>query len=120
MLVKSLLQKAPGTTLALKDLGGTLLVETDSIIRIEAINNYSALFLADGRKITVSRVLKQFEDVLHNYGFARIHRSHLVNRSWVLHYNAGNGQLKMRNNETVMVARRRKRTVKEKIIQSCI
>ena len=95
-------------TIIVKDTKGTLFLETDSIVRIEAVNNYSTLYLSDGRKITVSRVLKQFEILLSCYGFARIHRSHLVNSSWIQLYHAGRGELKMKNNEMINVSRRRK------------
>jgi two-component system, LytTR family, response regulator len=101
----------PTNTIVVRDTRGSMFLETDSIVRIEALSNYSTLFLADGRKITVSKVLKQFESLLNGYGFTRIHRSHLVNSSWIQLYHAGRGELRMKNNERIQVSRRKKREV---------
>jgi two-component system, LytTR family, response regulator len=106
----------PPNTIVVPDIRGAVFVETKSIVRIEAVGNYSTLFLADGKRITVSKVLKQFESLLDKYGFARIHRSHLVNSAWINMYHPGRGELQMKNNETINVARRKKKEVKKAFI----
>lgn len=108
----------PENTIVLHDTRGAMFLETNSIIRIEAVSNYSTLHLSDGRKITVSKVLKQFESMLNDYGFARIHRSHLVNSSWIRRYNAGSGELRMKNNERINVSRRKKGEIKKVFTRS--
>lgn len=106
----------PADTIVVNDLRGARFLETKSIIRIEATGSYSTLFLSDGKRVTVSKVLKQFESLLNSYGFTRIHRSHLVNSAWMQLYHAGSGELRMKNNETIHVSRRRKREVKRVLI----
>jgi two-component system LytT family response regulator len=39
----------------------------------------------------VSKTLKYFEDILHENGFARIHKSYLVNVAYIATYNKGKG-----------------------------
>jgi two-component system, LytTR family, response regulator len=107
------MMQLPANTIVVKDARGAMLLETETIIRIEAVSNYSTLHLSDGKKITVSKVLKQFEGLLGNHGFARVHRSHLVNSSWIQRYHAGSGKLRMKNNETIHVARRKKGEIKK-------
>lgn len=101
----------PGNTIVVRDTRGALFLETNSIIRIEAVNNYSTLYLSDGRKITVSKVLKQFDNLLNSHGFIRIHRSHLVNTSWIELYHSSRRELRMKNDERLNVSRRKKREV---------
>lgn len=108
----------PANTIVVNDIRGAMFLETKSIVRIEAVSNYSTLHLSDGRRITVSKVLKQFENLLKAHGFARIHRSHLVNSTWIQLYHAGRGELTMKNNETINVSRRKKGQVKKIFIKS--
>lgn len=56
------------------------LLNPEHIIRIEALSNYSKLYLTNSRPIVLPKVLHWFEDRLPNQIFARVHRSHLVNK----------------------------------------
>jgi two-component system, LytTR family, response regulator len=84
-------------------------IDINAIVRIEAINSYSKLFFSNGKTLVVAKVLKWFEVALANNGFARIHRSHLVNINCIegLNYLP---QLKivLHNQEQLNVSRRKK------------
>jgi Response regulator of the LytR/AlgR family len=54
-------------------------VPLSQIIRIEAAGAYSTFHLTDGRKIMVSKNLKEYELLLANHQFMRIHNSHIIN-----------------------------------------
>ena len=54
-------------------------VPIQDIIRIEAAGAYSTFHLADGRHIMVSKNLKEYELLLCNHHFMRIHNSHIIN-----------------------------------------
>jgi two-component system, LytTR family, response regulator len=105
-------------TIAINCIRGRMMLETKSIIRIEAVSNYSTIHLADGRSITISKVLKHFETLLDSHGFARIHRSHLVNSRWIQRYLAGTGEIHLKNNETINASRRKKGEVMNALIKS--
>lgn len=62
-------------------------IDINSIVRVEAISSYSKLFFSNGKTLVVAKVLKWFEAALAGKGFTRIHRSHLVNISWVESFN---------------------------------
>ena len=53
------------------------------IVRLEADNNYSHIFLQSGEKILASKGLFEFDEILTPYGFIRCHQSHLVNRHFI-------------------------------------
>jgi two-component system LytT family response regulator len=59
-------------------------VQISQIIRLAAESNYSVFFLANGKKITVSKTLGEFEDVLVPQNFYRIHKSHLINLNYLV------------------------------------
>lgn len=59
-------------------------VQISQIIRVAAEGNYSIFFLANGKKITVSRTLGDFEELLTAQHFYRIHKSHLINLNYLV------------------------------------
>ncbi|MNR20632.1 LytTr DNA-binding domain protein [compost metagenome] len=84
------------------------MVEIDEIIHIEADSNYSIFHLRNSEKITVSKVLKDYEEILPEERFMRIHKSSIVNLKYVKEYNNKNGLvLSLSNGESIVVSRRR-------------
>lgn len=58
-------------------------IDIASIIRCEASNNYTYLYLNSFEKILVAKTLKEYINLLPASDFVRTHQSHLVNRSYV-------------------------------------
>jgi len=54
-------------------------IPVQEIIRIEAAGAYSVFYLADDRKIMVSKNLKEYEMLLAGHNFMRVHNSHIIN-----------------------------------------
>lgn len=80
-----------------------------NIVRIESSSSYSRLFLLNGESILVTRLLKDFEEVLTPYQFFRVHNSHLINLKYIKKYLRGvGGQVLMDNGDLVDVSRRKK------------
>jgi two-component system LytT family response regulator len=95
---------------------GYSLVNIDDIIHIEADSNYSVFHLANKDKITVSKVLKEYEEILPDNQFIRIHKSSIVNLNYVKEYNSKNGlEVILKNGEKIAVSRRRASDFAEKI-----
>lgn len=95
---------------------GYRLVDVDDIIHIEADSNYSIFHLKNKEKITVSKVLKDYEEILPEERFFRIHKSSIVNFKYVKEYNNKNGLvLLLENAESLVVSRRRASDFFEKI-----
>ncbi len=84
-------------------------VEVKDIVRCEADDNYTHIYLAGGPKLLVSRTLKEFEEMLHDKDFLRIHQSHLINAAHVQRYIKGRGgYVKMSDDSIIEVSRRKK------------
>ena len=66
------------------------LIEIQEILYCKADDNYTEIHLKEERKI-VSKTLKHFETTLRDYGFARIHKSFLVNINYIQKYRKGKG-----------------------------
>lgn len=64
--------------IALPTQTGFLFRPISGIVRLEADNNYTRIFLQKEAPILVSKTLKHFEDILPESQFLRIHRSHLI------------------------------------------
>lgn len=61
------------------------------IIRCESDGNYTTFYLSNNTKLFVSRTLKEFDDMLKDYGFFRSHQSHLVNLDYLSSYKKSDG-----------------------------
>ena len=66
-------------------------VDLNEIIRCEADKNYTFFYLNSGKKILVSRTLKDYETILNGYGFFRIQQSHLINLEYLDRYDKQQG-----------------------------
>ena len=77
--------------IVLPTMEGFEVVEVGEILRCEANGNLTDFYLKNGSKKLICRTLKFYEDVLQDMGFLRIHRSHLINLSYVTGYKKGKG-----------------------------
>jgi two-component system LytT family response regulator len=77
--------------LVLKTQESVFVVELHEIIRCEADRNYTSFFLVGGKKILVSKTLKEYETLLSSHNFLRVQQSHLINLDYVDRYDKGNG-----------------------------
>jgi two-component system, LytTR family, response regulator len=95
--------------IALPLVDGFEFVMIKNIIRIESSGSYSRIFLLGGPSILVTKLLKDFEELLSPYRFFRIHNSHLVNLNYIKRYFRGDGgQVLMENGDLIDVSRRKK------------
>ncbi|MCF7559231.1 LytTR family DNA-binding domain-containing protein [Sabulilitoribacter multivorans] len=72
-------------------LDGFEVIDTSEILYCKADDNYTEIYLNNNKKKVVSKTLKHFEDILSESGFARVHKSYLVNISHVIKYVKGKG-----------------------------
>jgi two-component system LytT family response regulator len=100
----------PGQTMvkiALPQLGGITFLDVDEIISLEADSNYTIIHKQDMQKSVVTRTLKDFEDILDNNQFVRIHKSHIVNLKYITEYSTTDGGIvKMTDGNVWSVSRR--------------
>ncbi len=88
---------------------GLEFIQIKNIIHIESSSNYSKIFMTTGKQMLVTKLLKDFEDMLLPYRFYRVHNSHLINLNYIQKYIRGEGgQVVLQNGDVIDVARRKK------------
>lgn len=103
------LQKKQTKLLTIPTSDGLQIIAIEDIIYLEASDNYSNIFLSNNQKYLASRTLKDFEELLPEDTFVRIHHSTIINKYFVDKYIRGEGgQVVMRNGSTLDVSKRRK------------
>jgi two-component system, LytTR family, response regulator len=93
--------------LALSTMEGVFFFEPAQIIRCEGESNYTRFYFPDRKPLLVSRTMKDFEDILVEYDFIRVHKSHLVNRKFVKHFDKED-LLWLTDGSNIAVSRRKK------------
>lgn len=87
---------------------GLQFIRTSDIIYLEASINYTHIYSGE-KKYTVSRTMKDFEELLPATVFLRIHHSYIINKNFVEKYIRGEGgQVVLSNGVTLDVAKRKK------------
>ncbi len=88
---------------------GFEVLQIQDILYCQADDNYTQIFLQDKKKL-VSKTLKYFEEALSENGFARVHKSYLVNINAVTAYKKGKGgSVVLYNGKEIMVSPARKK-----------
>jgi two-component system LytT family response regulator len=85
------IQPSQKRKLVLKTQDSVHVVDLEEIIRCEADRNYTSFYFTEGKKILVSKTLKEYETLLTSYNFFRVQQSHLINLDFVERYDKGNG-----------------------------
>lgn len=102
----------PNERLALHSQDKIQVVEIETIIRCESSVNYTTFFFRNGDQIVVTRTLKEFEDLLSDQGFFRVHQSHLVNTRQIKEYvKSEGGHLNMKDGSLIPVSVRKRSEV---------
>lgn len=109
-----------GTTenykLALPTLEGLIFIRTNDILYCEASSNYTQIYTGDGKKYLVSKTLKEYEDLLTDHNFFRIHNSYLINLNAIKKYVKGEGGYVILSNDVSLdVSKRKKEAFLSKI-----
>lgn len=94
--------------IVLKTLDRIYSLHLREIIRFHSEGSYTEVFLKDGKKIVVSRQLKEFDELLSMNGFLRVHQSHLINTDFIYCFEKSESVIIMKDNSVVPVSVRKK------------
>ncbi|MDD2984489.1 MAG: LytTR family DNA-binding domain-containing protein [Crocinitomicaceae bacterium] len=89
--LQSNMQPTQKRRLVLKTQESVHVVDLENIVRCEADRNYTSFFLFDGKRILVSKTLKDYETLLSAHNFLRVQQSHLINLDFVDRFDKKNG-----------------------------
>jgi two-component system LytT family response regulator len=102
--------------LCLPTLKGFIILKLDEILYCEAERSYTVFHVEGKKTVTVSRPLIEYENILDNTHFFRVHKSFLINLRHVKEYQRGEGgTVIMSNNAEIEVSRRKKEQFLDKI-----
>lgn len=100
--------------IALSTAEGIHLFEISDIIRCESEDNYTTFYIKNSKPIVISKTLKEYEDLLTEHGFERIHQSHLINLAYLKSYiKKDGGYVVMADNSNLPISQRKKERLQE-------
>jgi two-component system LytT family response regulator len=91
-------------------------IKPSEILRCESSSNMTIVYMVDGSDLVVARPLKDYESILEPYGFFRIHKSHLINLSYVKTYMRGDNKVIMDDGVSLDISRRKKEPFMSKMM----
>lgn len=95
---------------------GLNIVNVPDIIRVNSEGSYCDIILKNGERLTVSKSMKETEELLDPENFIRVHQSHLINFKFVKKLLKDDGGLiLMEDNSRIPLARRRKEEFLERL-----
>lgn len=96
----------------LKTAESIFMVNIQDVIRCESDDCYTNFYMVDGKKIMVSKTLKEYEEMLSDYGFFRSHQSHLINLYYMNRFDKHNGgTIFMKDNSKIPVSSRKRNSI---------
>ncbi|MDD2985935.1 LytTR family DNA-binding domain-containing protein [Flavobacterium sp.] len=100
--------------IALSNSDGIHLFEVSDIIRCESEDNYTKFFIKNNKPVLISKTLKEYEELLTEHGFERIHQSHLINLAYLKSYiKKDGGYVVMSDNSHLPISQRKKERLQE-------
>ena len=95
--------------IVLKTAESVNIVKVVDIVRCESYKSYTQFFLTGSKKHIVSRTLKDYDELLTEYGFFRSHQSHLVNINFIESFEKSQGgYILMSDGSQVPVSQRKR------------
>ncbi len=102
--------------IALSTSDGIHLFEISDIIPCESNDNYTQFFIKNHKPLLISKTLKEYEELLTEHGFERIHQSHLINLAYLKSYiKTDGGYVIMADNSNIPIAQRKRERLQELI-----
>jgi two-component system LytT family response regulator len=97
------------TKMSISALDGIYFVNIRDIVRFEAEDNYTHIYLKSGERITACKTIKSYEDMLTPFNFYRVHKRHVINLNYMRKFVKGDGgYLIMDDDIQIEVSRRRR------------
>lgn len=97
--------------IVLKTMDRIYSVYLNEIVRLQSEGSYTEVHLKDRKKIVVSRQLKEFDELLSESGFVRVHQSHLVNMEYIFCFQKSESFVTMRDESVVPVSVRKRESL---------
>jgi two-component system LytT family response regulator len=104
--------------IALSTSDGIHLFDISDIVRCESEDNYTRFFIRNNKPILISKTLKEYEEMLKEHNFERIHQSHLINLSYLKSYIKKDGGYVVMTDDSHLPISQRKKERLQNILKS--
>ena len=104
--------------IALSTSDGIHLFDISDIIRCESEDNYTKFYIKNSKPVMISKTLKEYEELLTEHGFERIHQSHLINLNYLKSYIKKDGGYVIMADESHLPISQRKRERLQEILKT--
>lgn len=95
--------------MSISALDGIYFVNIKDIVRFEAEDNYTHIYLNTNERLTASKTIKSYEEMLLPVNFYRVHKRHVINLNYMRKFVKGDGgYVIMDDGEKIEVSRRRR------------
>lgn len=107
-LSKSIENQGYGSKVAISHTKGIKLINVDDIMYLEAAGNCTMIYFTDGKRYLDTRTLKVYEGILNPATFYRVHKSNIINLTYLKEYLNEDGHFAvLENGKLIPVARNR-------------
>ena len=104
--------------MAIPTVNGLSFVAINNIIRFEAQGSYTVIYVTNGEPLMATRNIKEYEQLLPESIFCRIHNSHIINLQRIQKYQKGRGGVViMEDGSEIEVASRRRQEFMQKLVK---
>jgi two-component system LytT family response regulator len=104
--------------MAVPTVDGLIFINLKEVVRLEAKSSYTQIILENGNVVTATRTIKDYEDILPEALFCRIHNSHIINLFKIEKYNKGRGgYVTLEDGTTIEVASRRRQEFLRRLLK---
>lgn len=105
---EKILQKFTTKKITISTDGKLIFLEPHEIAFIESDGNYSSIYLSEGKKIVLTKKLKEVNELLPNEHFFRVHNSFIININKIKEFYKTDGYVVLDGNHKIPVSRQRK------------
>jgi two-component system LytT family response regulator len=94
--------------LVITNMEGFQVLNIEEIVRLEGDKNYTHFITTGNKKLTTSKTIGDYEELLNEFGFYRAHQSTIINLRHVKGYNKGGEEIEMGDGKLIKLSRHRK------------
>lgn len=104
--------------MAVPTVEGLIFINLSEVVRLEAKSSYTQINLENGEVVMATRTIKDYEDILPEALFCRIHNSHIINLQKIEKYHKGRGgYVVLEDGSEIEVASRRRQEFLQRLLK---
>ena len=108
LMLENLDRNNENKRIVLRTLEQIHIVNIKDIVRCQADNTYTTFYLTNGENILVSKGLKEYEELLCENGFFKIHQSHIINLQFLRKIDKSSEEVVLSDKTRLPLSQRRK------------